>query len=127
MGDSDAVVDPPRIERLTRWALALDVAAVVLVAGLAGNAAAELYFPPDEDIFIIFFFSGAPMMTITALVVAVLSTRRASRRSARFWAWSMVLVSAVLVLGWFWVWHELASHDAAHYVSLGGVLATRNV
>src|SRR5690242_14545724 len=61
MAEPAAGVDPPRSERLTRWAIALDVAAVALVAGLAGNAAATQYQEPDENSSSSFLLGGAPL------------------------------------------------------------------
>ena len=90
MADSAVGGNAPRIERLTLWAIALDVGAVVTgVFALVG------------------FVFVAPLATVTALVISVRSARRAGRLSAKVAAWVTVLVSGALLVLWVYGMYEL--------------------
>lgn len=83
MAGSDAGIDPPRIERRTLWAVALDVAVVVSVV-VSARVAVENE-DSDNATSASIFFAGfvAPIATLTALVIAVRSALRAGRTTAK--------------------------------------------
>ena len=89
MADSAAGAGAPRIERLTLWAIVLDVGAVV--AGVFG---------------LIGFVFVTPLATIAAVVVSVRSALRAQRLSAKVAAWVTVLASGSLLILWVYGMYE---------------------
>lgn len=89
MADSASRARAPRIERLTLWAIALDVVAVLAFLSL------------------VLFLLVVPLATITALILSVRSAISARTLSAKLVAWATVLVTAVLVMAWVWGMHEI--------------------
>lgn len=88
MADSAAATNPPRIERLTLWAIALDVIAVLVGVGV-----------PEAVLFVFL----TPLILLPALVLSIRSAVIAERGSARVIGWATVVISALLLLLWAWV------------------------
>jgi hypothetical protein len=94
--------DSPRIQRLTLWALALDLGTFVVLYGLVALDSL-LGTDATEAVVVVTLLFGVPIVAGTALLLSVRSALKAGRLMPRVAGWVTALFSCVLLIGYLWV------------------------